>query len=268
MDVSTTNAGLVKKIAGYSVQYRRMAFENVDRSSIEAHPLRALEFFFSRVCFQGRRDDLSARVFYAAMEVLNSEFGDEDFRARYLTNAAQNWVSVMRELEVKIGKGKVGKAGDIKMITSTLAFIGRLPDLNVVSYSLRELRSGRVEQHYRELQGSQSANGIYQVGPKVAALYLRDLVSLYSLEDQIPDESAFCLQPVDVWVRKVAKRVGLSSELDDHQIQIEMARLCRRNAISPLRFNQGAWYVGYNSFDILLSVLGSQDEVTVPESVG
>jgi hypothetical protein len=106
-----------------------------------------------------------------------------------------------------------------------------------------------------ELQASESKNGITQVGPKVAALYLRDLVMLFNLSDSVKDDSAFCLQPIDTWVRKLARKVGIVDEhADDPSIQRAIVKACAENGIPAFRFNQGAWYLGYNALALLLAL--------------
>jgi hypothetical protein len=82
------------------------------------------------------------------------------------------------------------------------------------------------------------------------------VVSLYQLEDKVSDEFAFCLQPVDVWVRKLAYKTGIvDSRASDKEIQEAVVALCREYGCSPLQFNQGAWYAGYFAFDLLLEML-------------
>jgi len=142
------------------------------------------------------------------------------------------------------------------MVLSTLNFIDRLPAHNIVSYSVERIRHGEIDEHYRELQRSQNKNGIIQIGPKIASFYLRDVVSLYHLEDKIPDEFAIYLQPVDVWIRKLARKTGIVSDrASDQEIQKAIVALCKEYGHSPLQFNQGAWYVGYSEFDLLLEIL-------------
>lgn len=142
------------------------------------------------------------------------------------------------------------------MVLSSLDFIGQLPTLNIVSYSVERVRHGEIDEHYRELQRSQNRNGIIQVGPKIASFYLRDVVSLCHLEDKVPDGSAFYLQPVDVWVRKLAQKTGIvSHEASDQEVQKAIVALCREYGHSPLQFNQGAWYAGYFALDLLLEML-------------
>ena len=109
------------------------------------------------------------------------------------------------------------------MVLSILDFIGNLPSLNIIGYSVQKIRSGEIREHYDELQ-----RDMVQVGPKIAAFYLRDVVSLYQLEDLVPEESAFCIQPIDVWVRKLVKKMGMVGDrASDDDIRKAIIALCR-----------------------------------------
>jgi len=215
----------------------------------------ALEFFLGRACFQGRRDDISERVYQEVIAVLSPLFGSEERTATYKRERSRQWETIESELNQRIGKGKVGKGRDVTMALSILNFIGRpiVPSLNIVNYSVLNIRKGEIERHYRELQGDQG--GIVQVGSKIASFYLRDVISLYQLESEVPEEFASCLQPVDVWVRRLANKIGLvGDKASDEEIREAIVTLCREHGVSPAQFNQGAWYMGYFAFDLLLEM--------------
>jgi len=250
------NTALVYSIVQYGDRYRQEMLGGYDPEQLLTDWWFALDFFLGRACFQGRRDDISARVYQAVVNVLSPLFCGEKRTANYEGERCQEWRTVERKLRQRIGRGKVGKARDVDMVLSSLDFISQLPSLNIVNYSVKRIRSGEVDEHYSELQRSQARNGIIQVGPKIASFYLRDVVSLYQLEDKVPDEFAFCLQPVDVWVRKLAYKTGIvDSRASDKEIQEAVVALCRGYGCSPLQFNQGAWYAGYFAFDLLLEML-------------
>jgi hypothetical protein len=143
------------------------------------------------------------------------------------------------------------------MVLSTLDFLVRIPEWNIVAYSVAKIRSNQIESHFRELQAAQSSSGIRQVGSKIAAVYLRDLVSLFRLEDQVGDNVAeICVQPIDVWVRRLALRLELvNSKASDRKVAEAIVTSCRVAGVSALRFNQGAWYIGAHSFDLLVEQL-------------
>ena len=253
------NKSLVSAIASYGKIYRKKYISDYNTGSLSVNWWAALDFFFSRACFQGRLDVVSQRVYEAVLEVLTPEFAKRERTANYRELSQQNWKPIEKELSKRIGKGKVGKARDVDMVLSALRFIGQIPNLNIVGYSVEQIRLGKIEKHYEELQPSRSDKGITQVGPKIAALYLRDLISLYHLEDNVPLTFAFCLQPIDVWVEKLAHKLKIVGPNANHlDIQRAIVKLCQEQGVSHLLFNQGAWYVGYNSYDIVLELLGKQ----------
>jgi len=103
----------------------------------------------------------------------------------------------------------------------------------------------------------QSIN-IRGIGPKIRAFFLRDLVTLFNAESVLErDLSALILcQPIDVWVRFVAKELlgnrkslsvpanlqtlGLNSA--DSSVAAGIIELSRGAGLSPLKVNQGIWY--------------------------
>ncbi|MFZ2423430.1 MAG: hypothetical protein WBD79_02290 [Anaerolineae bacterium] len=255
------NKRLIESIASYGNKYQERHLSEYNPDLLLKNWWEALDFFFSRACYQGRRDALSKRVYDAVTEVLKPEFGVTTRTANYQRLCQQEWKLVEQELRQRIGKGKVGKARDIDMVLSTLDFIGHISDLNIVRYSVEQITLGNIDEHYADLQSSRSSNGITQVGPKIAAFYLRDLVSLYHLEGKVPPASAFCLQPVDVWVEKLARELDIvDDDANQHHIQTAIIALCQKYEISPLLFNQGAWYVGYYAFEIVLEILMKQGD--------
>jgi hypothetical protein len=91
----------------------------------------------------------------------------------------------------------------------------------------------------------QKITEIKGIGPKVGSLVLRDMVALYDLESRIDPSDYHYLQPVDTWIRRIGPL--LSDEIDektaDWVIAGKLAKLCRRNRVSGVRFNQGVQYL-------------------------
>jgi len=141
-------------------------------------------------------------------------------------------------------------------VISTIQYVNRLPDSNIVAHSVQRVRAGEIGQHYNEIQRSKDEAGIVQVGPKIAAFYLRDVVSLFELEVNVSADFQFTLQPIDVWVRRVAFETGMvPRNASVQQIGQAIVDLCRKEDCSPLQFNQGAWYAGANAFSLLMEKL-------------
>jgi hypothetical protein len=245
------NDSLMAAILDYGRRYRRGMLGNLDTpEQLQAVLLEdwweALRFFFGRAFFQGRNDVVSQKVYDAAIAVLESpsltkcvELSGEDFLD-----------CVRAHLLAVIGRGKVGKAGDVEMVISTLSYAARIKDHNIVAQSIERIDAGEIGGHFVELQQ------IYQVGPKITAFYLRDVVSLFQRESAVPDEHQLCLQPVDVWVRRFAIKMKLVEQgASDLQVQVAILELSRTYGCSPLQLNQGIWYAGSRAYDLLLECL-------------
>lgn len=214
---------------------------------------RAFDFFLGRACYQGRSDNVSYKVDVATREVLaaslyeSPDWSDPDFME----------FRALLEEHVGAGAGKAGKARDVEMILSALRFARALPDHNLVAYSLTRIDAGALGAHYIELQAARAPNGIVQVGPKIAAFYLRDLVSLYELDARVAPAEFAHLQPVDVWVRRLVARLALAEENAPEDVMREaIVGVCSQEGCSSLLFNQGLWYLGSHAFDLLLERLG------------
>jgi hypothetical protein len=249
------NQRLVDAILAYGARYRTTHLvERYKPAELLRDWWKAFDFFLGRACFQGRRDTLSERVYQAAIAALKPPVSQTDG----IVPEAQLPL-IERALAGRIGRGHVGKARDVQMVVSALRYIRNLPHANLVAYSVASIKAGGVREHFLELQHAKSpATGIRQVGPKVAAFYLRDVVSLFELEPAVPPDVQYCLQPVDVWVRRLAPRIGVvSEEAPDDAIVNALVQLCLERRCSPLQFNQGAWYAGYFAFDLLLEHLAS-----------
>jgi Holliday junction resolvasome RuvABC DNA-binding subunit len=136
------------------------------------------------------------------------------------------------------------------MAIDSLNYIDTLENKNVVKHSVNEIINNDLHAHYYELIN------IRQIGPKISALYLRDIVCFYELDNLITDTDYSFLQPIDTWVNKIAHKIGLTTNTKNmEEIRIKIIKACRENNISSLKFNQGAWYIGSNAYEILLENL-------------
>jgi hypothetical protein len=258
MKPATARASLVASVLEYGRQYRETFLRSCDRDRLTDNWWTALGFFYDRAFYQGRRDIVSRRVHDEAITVLDPIFTSDTDGTIRAAEETREWAGLRDELQRRIGRGKVGKARDIEMTISALEYVGRLPQINIVRFSLEQVNKGAIEEHFSELQRSRNPKGIVQVGPKIAALYLRDLVSLYELRDKVPQQFQFCLQPVDVWVRKLAAKTGIVAENEaDSRIAKAIVDLCADHNCSALEFNQGAWYLGAHAFELLVERLGT-----------
>ena len=248
------NSKAIKAIIAYGQIYREEFLRGVWS---EKHLLEdwreALRFFFDKAFYQGRSDEMSGRVHEAALKVL------EPMLSQW-PQLPENWdrEELRRRLQAKIGKGKVGRGRDVEMVVSSLEYVSKLPHSNIVKHSVQRIEAGDIGRHFEELQKAKSEAGIVQVGPKIASFYLRDIVSLFEIEDKVSANFQFTLQPIDTWVRKVAFRTGMvPKKASDRQIGQAIIGLCNKENCSPLQFNQRAWYAGARAFDLLMENLAT-----------
>lgn len=249
-------ASLVQAIATLGSRYQREELGYYDAEALGKDWWLALDFFLNRASFQGRRDDISYRVYQEIRGVLAPEFAGDRDGIRYQLHREQGWLTIRSGLEQRIGRGMVGKTRDIAMVVSTLQFIGTIPDRNMVAYSVKRIRQGELAEHYRELQAYTNSQGIVQVGPKIASFYARDVVALFGLGSLIAAGASFYLHPVDVWVKRLLVKTGdVDQNAGDTAIRQAIVAICKEHGCSPVEFNQGAWYIGTHSFDLLLEKL-------------
>lgn len=250
------NRKLLAAIVANGDEYCRRYLSQCDALRLEKDWWQALDFFLARACFQGRRDEVSDRVYRHVRDVLQPLFSTAEADANFSRNKDDQWRSIAGQLRSMIGKGKVGKGRDVDMVLSVLSYIGTLPERNIVAHSVAQIRAGKLKQHYHQLQRGSSATGITQVGPKIAAFYLRDVVSVFGLTNCMDSTSAFCLQPVDTWVHQVAEKLGIVPPKSGlGEVQEAIASMCEKEHVCALRFNQGAWFTGSHAFELLLGRL-------------
>jgi hypothetical protein len=246
MDVET-----IKKIINYGDKYIERHLTDVFDTNLMLKDWWAgLQFFLSRSFYQGRRDTISMRVEEKAMDVLQEFVKTNNNDATFLINP-NSFLEIKNALKEVIGKGKIGRGRDIDMVISILDFVSKLTERNIVNYSISKIKNGKIKDHFFELQK------IISIGPKITSFYLRDLICMYSLEKYMSEEDLIFLQPIDTWVRKVALKVGIidKNNEDDSVVREKIVKACLDLNVSTIKFNQGAWFLGYNSFDIVLENL-------------
>ena len=154
------NTKLVNAIVANADAYYRRYLAEYDAGDLTENWWKAFDFFLGHACFQGRRDEVSYRVYKGACEVLAPLFSDGPRDGNYDAHEQEAWEGIRTQLKERIGKGKVGKARDVDMISSALSFIGALPNKNIVAHSVSKIQARKVQEHYIELQRAESPRGI------------------------------------------------------------------------------------------------------------
>lgn len=241
------NMDLLKTIYKYGDTYKQKFLDKRYKSDeLLTDWCKALKFLFDRAYYQGRKDFISQKVEIAVARQLKALIKNNHADNTYMIDP-KNLPAIEEALKQKIGRGKIGKGADIEMTKGILTFISDIKDYNIVGYSIEKIKKGKTEEHYKELQN------IYSIGPKISSFYLRDLVCLYSLEQYLDAADLSFLQPIDTWVRQVAYRIGVivSEKEDEEVVRQKIIETCKDVNLS-MKFNQGAWYIGHHSLDIVL----------------
>lgn len=240
----------VRKVIQYGDRYiQRHVISVYDKNELLKNWWEGNKFFIRKTFYQGRTDIVSGKVEKAGMAILNRFFGNKS--PRELNKYLPHFSEIKEQLTQVIGKGKIGKARDVEMLIDILEFISRNTEKNIVVYSASRIKEGEIKKHYKELQTIRS------IGPKIASFYLRDLTCLYELEKFLTEDDLILLQPIDTWVKKVTYRLGIveDKELSDWEMRKRIVKACQNLDISTIKFNQGAWYIGYYAFDLVLDNL-------------
>ena len=157
----------------------------------------------------------------------------------------QLWKEFAEELKREnIGLNERFNKGVIKGIVK-MAWCAEDYNYNVILYIRNKLINDPCEIYVELLR-------IKGIGKKIASFILRDVASICNIENEIFDNWKFLLQPVDIWVARIARTLWFN-KLDEnelrslyynelyHVIAQRITIKCLELGCSPLKFNQGAW---------------------------
>jgi hypothetical protein len=116
------------------------------------------------------------------------------------------------------------------------------PELSLATWVVEGVdQTGKLEpQHIRVVD-------IRGVGPKSASTFVRDMVWLYEVEEDVEPADRIFVQPVDRWLRLVTKYVVPEPGLEDPADWIvagKISKYTRRARVSGIAFNMGTTYFG------------------------
>lgn len=228
----------LKQIQEYGQRYCEefLADDTVEKSKLLADWYEGLNFFFRKSFYRGRKDEISDVFRKRALEVIQ-EFD--------LRNNIRKFKSL--EFERLLLEKGVNNRVDRRMICQTIELIKDKGGLNIVAYSVEQIKKGNVSKIYGELCE------IFGVADKIATFFLRDLAIVFELEDNISSDDYVYFQPIDTWVRQVAERLRIIDKGENNTVTIKekIITATLKESVSPLFFNAGAWYIGKHSFDLL-----------------
>ena len=115
--------------------------------------------------------------------------------------------------------------------------------LILVNYQLNQIQNNKVPDLFKSL------DKIRSVGVKTASLYIRDTVAFYGLETPTFVYDKYS-QPIDTWVRQVCKKLNIVARNDNELVE-KIVQACKAAGVSPIKFNQGLWYLGSHSLELI-----------------
>lgn len=242
---------LIKQIARFYKNYEGKFLKERIRNKNDylEYPKSALFFILSYSFYQGRRDEISLRFEERAKTTLESFLGNNNvlpYSSPRITDK-DNLRTKYKGLYDSLKQNKVNKEGDRLMVISLVNFIQFNNEKNILHFLIEQIKSKKVAEAYRNL------DGIWSIGPKIASLILRDVVYIYELENYLDREDYYFLQPIDTWVHNLSKSIGLVDRDKIYRGEAkDITDKCFELEVNPIHYNQGAWYIGSNSLQILL----------------
>jgi hypothetical protein len=204
----------------------------------ETDPWHSVGFFLHGYSFehQGRAPDYRHAAADAILEHCNSKITAKSaetvwnsFRQKLQSNlnCARNPLC-RRGWRYRYGRQSrqtsVNKLSVVELVCQNLA------GEPLVSWARAQLASGDIQASHSALR---KING---VGPKIASFFLRDIATIYAIT--VADSQKRLLQPIDIWLRFVARKLQQDGKLTDAQC----AEFIVKNATAPEKTNQGVWY--------------------------
>lgn len=112
---------------------------------------------------------------------------------------------------------------------------------NIISWAARMTAHGEASVASAQLRSLQG------IGPKIAAFFLRDVVTSYGVSESVLDDRA-CILPIDVWLRRgIAELVGrpdLANESHDAQASDAAIAWADSHKLRIATLDAGLWVLG------------------------
>ena len=239
-------------------------------ASLRSDWLEALKFFLFESFYQGRNPAYSETAAKNVIDCLENRVRASGGDASAILGR-DNFGRIENSLSEILGKGKIGKRSDVTMVLSILGFVSGLGERNIVEYTISKIKKRNISDHYYELQT------IYQIGRKIASVYLQDLICIYSLaespekegsvskysweEKYVSKADAMLLLHPDRRLKKAAFMAGITESPKEQDVVIreKILKACLSLDVSPIKFSQGSFLAGRSKpfpeiFEILQKV--------------
>ena len=284
---------VMRNIQVFGERYCKKHLDHWDRKALQNNWWEALKFFFSHSFMRGRRDKLSNEYYYFTINTLEVYFSitQEELDRSYEKLIEQkeyfhkNWI-LQFKTDKNIGRSNSIKHEDfrreiseknpiVKLLTTPQRveiewddktyikkiFLGNDEDVMMVSDCLKFISEDR-KNIYNHLKNTIATSGVktaYEeliamraISDKIASVVIRDIGLMNS---KVIDRDYNMAFPVDTWVKKIAPKLGCSSE-DSEEIKNYLLKKCEEFNLNPLKIAAGLWFLGFHSLDLLLEKLG------------
>lgn len=209
----------------------------------------SVRYYFYHTFMRGRRDNLSIRYCKYALHIIETQIGlkFEDLKKAKIgtDNDIDNLFCSTFTIDKK--KTYLNNQKDRILVLSSFDFMKRTHDGNIISYLLSNISNLKL--CYDQLKS------VKQVGDKIASFLLRNII--LSKQIYIDKGNYEYVLPIDTWIDKICIKIGIyNGKIGGiKKKREEMICKCKEYKVDPLYFNQGLWYLGFNSLDISIELL-------------
>lgn len=233
----------IEAVAAFGDTYREEHLDESPDSTDPGDDPFQVRFFLKRA-FAGAKPESLATEYRTKTETVLRE-RESEIRNRW--SGSNGRFTDEEFLQILADQG-VGNNRDRQMVVDIVDLLGKVENHDITSYTLNAVKEGNVDAAY------ETVSGVYNIGPKKATVYLRDIVCYYDLEKSLQDDQYKYVLPIDTWVFQVGNAIDvLSTDSKDwERNSTEIVDECGDD-VSPIAFNQGAWYLGRYTFEVLLA---------------
>lgn len=242
----------IKKVADFQKRYVKefLHEEMLQKEEYLKSEKSAIFFVLSYSFYQGRLNKVSEMFRDRAFEVIGKFLKSNNILAN-----SDNFIKDKNELIKKyqglydlLKKGKVNKENDRLMVLSLINFVQSKKQKNILVHIIGQIKNGKIKGVYNELDSLRS------FGQKVTSFVLRDIVVIYELRKHLKKNEFQFVQPIDTWVHRVSKSMEIVKRKNIYTREpIDIVNVCIKYGVDPINYNQGAWYIGANSFKVLMN---------------
>ena len=168
----------LKRVAEYHKDYSHHNLaERLEKKDIYLRDSKEALFFIFSLCFyQGRRDEISKEFEHRAKSAFENYLSQHQHIFTKESERINDKVALKTKysgLETILQNHRVNKEGDRLMVVSLLNYSQAVAHGNIVKHIVQQISSAQVQKTYQEL------DTIWSIGPKIAALLLRDIAYIY-----------------------------------------------------------------------------------------